>query len=234
MGKVAVNEAGDAVAGFTRWSGNGYAIQAAVRPAASGHWQQVVDLSDPEGNSPRGAGIAIDRAGNALTLWVRAGHSADSPVVVSSFRPAGGSWTAPVELGGPYGDVWNMGSRSTPPGRRSRCGARRAGGAGYIVFSSYRPFGGSWTRATSVSRPNVDDLSLAVSDSGNALALWREATSGQMAVVADARPAATGKWEPTVQLSPSGVYAGADTLAGDRAGNAVAVWTEGFGDASVR
>ena len=85
-----------------------------------------------------------------------------------------------------------------------------------------------------MSRPNVDDLSLAVSDSGNALALWREATSGQMAVVADARPAATGKWEPTVQLSPSGVYAGADTLAGDRAGNAVAVWTEGFGDASVR
>jgi hypothetical protein len=237
-GNVAVNAAGDAVAGFTRWSGNGYVVQGAVRPAASGHWQQVVDLSDPGGNSPFGAAVAIDRAGTAVALWIRAGHSAEEPVVVSSVRPAGGSWSAPVDLGGPYGGVGDLRVAFDDAGNAVAVweGYVRSSG-GEVVFASYRPFGGSWSSAVSLSSPNqliIDDVRVATDASGDALALWRETTPGRQAiVVADERPAKSGKWEPSVQLSPSSVFATSAALAGDRAGNAVAVWTEGFGDATV-
>jgi hypothetical protein len=205
-GRVAVNDAGDAVAGFTRWPGTGYVTQAAIRPASSGRWQQVVDLSDPAGNSPVGAAVAIDRAGNALALWVHAGSSADNPVIASTFRPAGGSWTAPVDLGGPYGSVADMHVAFDAAGNAVAVwkGFVRSSG-GDVVFASYRPFGGAWTNAISLSPPNkltIEDLSLTVDAAGNALALWSEVTQGRQAVVtADSRPAATGKWEPLEQLS---------------------------------
>jgi hypothetical protein len=226
-GTVAANDPGDAVAAFTRWSENGYVIQAAVRPAASGRWEQVVDLSDPAGNSPRGAGIAIDRAGNAVALWVRAGPGADSPVVVSSFRPPGGAWSAPVAVGGPYADVWDMSVAFDAAG--NAVAVWRAVGSG--VFSSYRPFGGAWTPPTSLSAPNLrytDDLDLTVDSAGNALTVWTQATeTGHGAAMADSRPAAAGTWERPVRLSSPEALAFAATLASDRAGNAVAVWSEG-------
>jgi hypothetical protein len=233
-GEIAVNPRGDAVAAFTRWPGTGYVIQAAMRPAASGTWQQVVDLSDPNGNSPRGAGVAIDNAGNAVALWVRAGPVADNPVVVSAFRPAGGTWTAPVELGGPYRDVWDMHITFDAAGNAVAVWRASFGsGAVYAVFSSYRAFGGSWTGPTIVSPPNrllIDDLSLSVDDAGNALALWTEITQRPaQVVVSAARPAVSGTWQPSVQLSPSAVYAFDAALTSDRAGNAVAVWGEAPG-----
>jgi hypothetical protein len=237
-GNVAVNDAGDAVAGFTRWSGAGYVVQGAVRPAASGRWQQVVDLSDPGGNSPFGAAVAIDRAGTAVALWVRAGHSAENPVVVSSVRPAGGSWAAPVDLGGPYGGVGGIDVAFDGAGNAVAVweGYVQSSG-GEVVFASYRPFGGSWPSAVSLSSPNqltIDNVQVAVDAAGNALALWRETTPGRQAiVVADERLARSGRWEPSVQLSPSSVFVTSAALAGDRVGNAVAIWTEGFSNATV-
>jgi hypothetical protein len=185
-----------------------------------------------------GAAVAIDRAGNALALWVHAGSSADNPVIASTFRPAGGSWTAPVDLGGPYGSVADMHVAFDAAGNAVAVwkGFVRSSG-GDVVFASYRPFGGSWTNAIGLSPPNrltIEDLSLTVDAAGNALALWSEVTQGRQAVVAaDSRPAATGKWEPLEQLSPSGVFSTAASLASDRSGNAVAVWTEGFANATV-
>jgi PKD domain len=237
-GSIAVNDAGDAVAGFTRWSGNGYVVQGAVRPASSGRWQQVVDLSEPGGNAPFGTAVAIDRAGTAVALWVRAGEVGDNPVVVSSLRPAGGTWTVPVDLGGPYGGVGSIHVAVDGAGNAVAVweGYVRSSG-GEVAFASYRPFGGSWSSAISLSSPSqltIDDVQVAFDASGNALALWRALTPGRQAiVVADERPAADGKWQPSVQLSPSSVFATSAALAGDRAGNAVAIWTEGFSNATV-
>jgi hypothetical protein len=44
----------------------------------------------------------------------------------------------------------------------------------------------------------------------------------------------SGEWQPTVQLSPSGIFSSATALAVDRTGNAVAVWTEKLGEWPVR
>jgi PKD domain-containing protein len=229
-GEIAVDPRGDAVATFTRWTGTGFVIQSAVRPA-SGTWQQAVDLSDQNGNSPRGAGVAIDTAGNAVALWVRAGPVADNPVLVSAFRPVGGPWTAPVELAGPYGDVWDMHARFDAAGNAIAVWEARSGGD-YGLFSSYRTMGGTWTGPTTVAAPNIPvtgDLGLTVDAAGDALAVW---TTGAQ-VAAAARPASTGRWQqPTfVSAAVDGVTDAA--LAGDRSGNAVAVWTGGVGDATV-
>lgn len=230
-GNVAVDPAGDAVAVFDRWSGNGYVIQAAFRPASSGLWQQVVDLSDTNGNSPRGAGVAMDRAGNAVAIWARAGQGAQSPVIVSGFRPAGGAWTAPVVVGGPYEDVWDMHVAFDPAGN-AVAAWRVTLTRGFAVYASYRALGGSWTAPAMIT--HGDDISLTVDDSGNALATWTEARGdGRWGVSAASRPAASGRWQPPVQVSPSTEWPNHVASTSDRSGNAVAVWTEGYEDTTV-
>jgi PKD domain len=79
-----------------------------------------------------------------------------------------------------------------------------------------------------------DDISLTVDDSGNALATWTEARGdGRWGVSAASRPAASGRWQPPVQVSPSTEWPNHVASTTDRSGNAVAVWTEGYKDATV-
>jgi hypothetical protein len=66
-----------------------------------------------------------------------------------------------------------------------------------------------WSRPVNLaeggSAPNqlsIDDVQVAVDAAGNALALWGEVTQGRQAiVVTDERPAAGGKWQPSLQVS---------------------------------
>jgi hypothetical protein len=230
-GKVAVDDAGDAVAVFDRWSGDGDVIQAAVRPASSGRWQQVVDLSDPNGNAPRGEAVALDRAGNAVAIWARAGHFAESPVIVSAFRPAGGTWTAPVDVGGPYNDVWDPHVVFDPAGN-AVAAWRVTLDSGWAVYSSSRALGGSWTAPAMVGRG--DDISLTVDDSGNALATWVHGSgNGGWSVSAASRPAGSGRWQPPVEIGTTTEFIGSAASASDRSGNAVALWMEGSREATA-
>jgi hypothetical protein len=232
-GDVAVNAAGDAVVGFAGWSGRGYVVGAAVRPAASGRWQQVVDLSDPNGNSPNGAAVAIDPAGTAAALWVRAGPVADNPVVEASIRPPGGEWSTPAQLGGPYREVSGMRVAFDHAGNAIAGWIGLVGSTGDAVFAAQRPVGGSWSPPATLAPARggfqVRELGLTVAATGEAVALWNEVTQG---VQSATRPA-SGQWQRPVTLSASSAYVADAALASDRSGNAVAVWTEGLGDATV-
>lgn len=233
-GALAVNASGDAVATFTTWSGHGYVVGAASRAAASGQWQDVVDLSDPNGNSPLGAAVAIDRAGTAAALWTKSGPTADNPVLEASIRPAGAAWTSPAELGGPYRSASEWQLKLDPAGNAVAAWIGDDG-SGDAVFTSQRPVGGAWAPAAVLARParglEIRNLALTVDASGNAVAAWNEVTQGVWTAV---RPASSGAWQPAVRLTPAPVYVVNLALAADRAGNDVAVWLEGFPDSDVR
>ncbi len=232
-GEIAVNAAGDAVAAFTTWSGHGYVVGAASRPAASGRWQDVVDLSDPDGNSPFGAALAIDRAGTAVGVWVRAGPTADNPVVQASIRPAGGAWATPAALGGPYHDASDWQVQLDPAGNAVAAWVGDDG-SGQTVYTSHRPVGGTWSPAAVLAPPTggleIRNLRLRVDAAGNAVAVWNRVTQG---VWGAARPA-SGEWQQAVRLTPDPVYVVDLALGGDGAGNDVAVWLEGYPESEVR
>lgn len=93
--RLAVNAAGDAVAG---WGGVGFGrnvAQAATRPAG-GSWQPAADLSST-GRAAYEAAVAIDPGGAATAAWLEQDGPSGYDVAAAS-RPAGGTWLAPVEL----------------------------------------------------------------------------------------------------------------------------------------
>jgi hypothetical protein len=103
--QVAVDRRGNAVAVWQRFDGADFAVQAAVRPAATGAWRTPVDVTaaGENGSNPQ---VAVDRRGDAVAVWER--FNSVSPfdtVVRAAVRPATtGAWQAPVDVSTPDGN----------------------------------------------------------------------------------------------------------------------------------
>jgi hypothetical protein len=242
LSDIAVNAAGDVVVGLTSFSGGGFVAEAAYRGASSPTWQPAVQLSDPNGNSPRGTAVAIDAAGNAVAVWVQAGPTAGNPVVMAAVRRASsGAWDAPLELAGPFADV-DLQVAMDPSGNAvAGWIATRSDGPSVMesVEASFRPAGGGWTAPAAVSTPIniVRDLELVMDAAGNALAAWIQIKPGEYThVQAASRRAGSTAWEPPADVTPPepGHYASGLDLALDQAGNAVAAWAGGPVRAALR
>ncbi|MDP9255485.1 MAG: PKD domain-containing protein, partial [Actinomycetota bacterium] len=74
--QVAFDARGNALAVWERYTGSYLVVAGAVRPAASGRWQQPRDLS-AAGQTALDPRLAVDRQGNALVTWDRAGGYGD-------------------------------------------------------------------------------------------------------------------------------------------------------------
>ena len=73
--KVALNEAGNALAVWQRWNGASDVAQGTARPAG-GIWQSPQDLS-ATGQNAFGAQVGLSDAGNGLAVWVRSNGTND-------------------------------------------------------------------------------------------------------------------------------------------------------------
>ena len=91
--QVAIDARGNALAIWTRRSGDAYVLQAAERPAGGG-WQQPVDVTPPR--SIHGLQLSVTPSGDAVALWQDfvAGRNA----AMSAARPAGGAWERAVRV----------------------------------------------------------------------------------------------------------------------------------------
>jgi hypothetical protein len=90
---VAVDGQGNAV---VVW-GRSFGAQAAFRPAG-GAWQAAVDLSAPyeSAESPQ---VAFDAQGDAIAIWALQPSLGSTRIIQTAFKPAGGAWQAPVDIG---------------------------------------------------------------------------------------------------------------------------------------
>ena len=101
--RVAFDKQGDAVAVWSSEDGvlsggtKKYEIQAAFRPAG-GAWQAPETLSVPDGGdeSAEDVSVGLDGHGDALAVWQL--YTGRTFVVEAAYRPAGGTWQAPVYL----------------------------------------------------------------------------------------------------------------------------------------
>ena len=198
-------------------------------------WRPVTnlfaDLSAPGSFAPA---VAVDGAGNATVLWSR--WSGTQYVVQASYRPVGGTWSAPADLAGgrqvidPQLVVDGAGNATAV--------WRRVDTDRSVVQSASRPLGGTWSTPVDLSfdpsfdpSQKIDVPQLAVDAAGVVTATWSrfEAAPGQpwRFTVQSATRATDGTWSTPVDLSPAGSPAKSTDVTVDPAGNATAVWAAG-------
>src|SRR5882672_233793 len=152
--QVVLDSAGNATAVWDRRNGTDTVVESAYRPAGKG-WKAPVDLSSADGNdgeaypgahnaqSPR---IAVDGHGNVTVVWERYGGT-NRLLVQAVYRPAGGDWGAPVDIG----EVKTM-SAPEPWVAVDAAGDATAVWKNVdVIESAYRPAGGSWQTPVGIS-----------------------------------------------------------------------------------
>ncbi|GAB3031482.1 hypothetical protein GCM10011376_24750 [Nocardioides flavus (ex Wang et al. 2016)] len=188
------------------------------------------DLS-AAGSSSFAPAIAADSAGNATVLWSR--WNGTQYVVQASYRPVGGTWSAPVDVAG--------GRRIVDPqvvvdqAGNATAVWRRIDTDRSVVQSASRPLGGTWSTPVDLSfdpsfdpsqQPDVPQL--AVDAAGTVTVTWSrfEAPPGQpwRFTAQSATRTTDGTWSTPVDLSPAGSPAKSTDVTVDPAGNATAVW----------
>jgi hypothetical protein len=235
MPAVAMGQGGDAVVAWTAYNGTSTVAQAAVRPAG-GSFSAPITISSP---APYGspASVAMDRAGDAIVVWERSDDV--NQVVSASVRPAGGAFSAPVDVSAvmPRDSL----GVSVPAVAMSDGGAAvvawRRTDAGGGVQASTRPAGGAFSAPVLVSAPTQDVAtsipsapSVAMDAVGDAVVAWdRRPAVGESRVAQAAVRPAGGAFSAPQDISLTGGDALATQVAMDALGDAVAVFGRAAG-----
>src|SRR5262245_47348469 len=219
---------------------------AALVAAAGAHaaaWLPPTDLSVPQtsvgcgflGSQPGAGGIdvAVDSRGNAVAAWTRRDNS-NNQIVQASFRPAGGTFGPPQDVGisrgcyflgilGPIADV-ALDDQGTAvlvwPG---------ISGSNTVVQAEVRPPGGAFgppVPLSDASQTADSDPRVAMSRSGHAVAVWTRFDGDNDVVQASSRPPGGTFGLPVnlSQTSPAGANASTARVAVNEQGAAAVAW----------
>ncbi len=200
-------------------------------------WQPVTNLFadlSAAGGSAQTPAVAVDSRGDATAVWTR--WNGTQSVVQASTRPAGGTWSVPVDLAqGP--SVFNPRLTVDPSGNATALWRVRDVGRS-VVQASTRSAGGAWSTPVDLSVDTAVDVSqqtdvpqVAVDAAGTVTATWSRFESKPSEAFTHVVQAATrqsdGTWTAPVDLSTPGQHARTTDLAVDPAGNATAIWVAG-------
>ncbi len=224
---VAVDTAGDAIAVWRIFDGTNFIVQAAVRPAG-GAFGAAVNLT-ADGHDAFAPDVAMDPAGDAVVVWFR--YNGTSQVIQAAARPAGGSFSSPVDVSqnAPAGSFF-------PHVAMDQAGDAvavwyRSNGSNNIVQASVAPAAsGVWQTPADLSATGEDALNAAVATdpAGDAVAVWQRSNGTNQIVQAAVRPAG-GSFGASVDLSATGQNALSPQVAMDQAGDAVVAWQRSNG-----
>lgn len=219
--QVSVNARGAAVALWVSGQSEGAEseIRAASRPTDYGRWEAAVTVAKAETFSPA---VAIDSGGSAIAAW-SSGYINNEATVWAAVRPIGHvSWSAPVKLGITENAV----------GYRPSV-AFDSRGNGFVVWGSSRGIraairrsqSGRWQTPINVSATGGEDARVVLDARGDAIVAW-EGFEGIQAAI---RPKGSRRWQAPVSISGPGLGTGGSpggpSLAVDRQGTVVAIWS---------
>jgi len=213
------------------------ALVGASSAFATPAWLAPVDLS-AAGQNAAAPQVAIDGAGDVTAIWDRSDGS--NSIVQAAVRPAGGGFSAPVDLSAAGRDA-DLEQVAVDGAGDAVAVWRRFDGSKYIVQAAVRPAGGSFGAPVDLSAAgqNADAPQVALDPAGNAVAVWdRYDSAGHTIAQAAVRPAG-GSFGMPVDLSAAGNHAQGAQVAVDQAGDAIAVWrryngTKWIAQAAVR
>jgi hypothetical protein len=195
---------------------DGGAVRVAHGQAANGTWDAPFTPATGGVGIDTDVAVAMNPAGDAVLAWSWRRSTGGPTLVQAAFRPGGGSWGTPIDLG------------AAGSGRSHVAAAINAPGGAAVVWldgTALRGAGrsratGKWSPSATVATNVADNgARMAMNLGGNAIAAWSNKATG--AIRAALRPAG-GAWQPSVRISSPG---GTDArVALDGSSAAVAVW----------
>jgi hypothetical protein len=217
-GDIALNARGDAIAVWTRRSGE---LVASYRPAGSRRWPSTLTLDTTTDAEAR---VAVNDRGDAAVVWEHFTGDFHERRLFASTRSSKGSWDAPTPLS-PTGSFSNhpdvgidaagdVTAISVLPGR---------------IEALYRPAGGSWQEPRSL--PYLVDFSLAVGRDGHAMVVGMPIAGATNAIVA-AIPGLGGMWSDAIDLD-RGDLGRIPSAAVGGGGASVVVWSKAIAGNNV-
>lgn len=223
-----MNAAGDAVVVWEHLVNQTMVVQATVRPAG-GTFSAPVNLSAAGATGPLPR-AAIDGAGNVTVVWQQWGP--ESAIVQAATRPAGGTFSAPVDLSAP-GNVSGA-QVATNAGETVAAWARVDSTPSSIVQAATRSAGGAFSAVADLSAAGHGgvDPQVGVDAAGNAVAIWSRFDGTSRVVQVATRPAGHLFGAPT-DLSLAGRDALVPGLAVNPAGDAVVAWQRSNGTNTI-
>jgi hypothetical protein len=232
--EVAIDPNGNAFAVWGHFTGNGSYVQASTRPAG-GKWSAPVRLSpfeeevtilDPD--------VAVDAAGNAVATWTQYEGSGRAYIRTST-RPAGGEWSAPVNLTPIIGNVGSPSVAMDPAGDATVAWTEY-GRETAVLRTSTLPAGSkAWSAPVnaSPSGQNLQSQPVLVDAAGDTALVWlrRSTFQSNWTLEAALRPAGEG-WQPAVAQPSGAPTAYSPRAAIDGAGNVTVAW-ESFNESGA-
>jgi hypothetical protein len=224
---VVLDSEGNATAVWDRWNGVDTVVESAYRPAGES-WDAPENLSEPElegevvpgAHDAQSPQIAVDRNNNVTVLWER--YAGTKLVLQSVDRPAGGSWTAPVEVGevdlGTAPEPWiavDWEGRATAVWKDSG-----------VIKAAFRPFGGSWGAPVPLSPEQSFTPQAAMDARGDTTVVWMH-FDGLHYVVESAYRPESASWEAPTLVSQAGEEGGNPHVALDAGGDSLVAWRGG-------
>jgi len=187
--------------------------------AAEPTWSTAASVPDAAGDAAPATGrraaidVALDRSGNAWTVWVQTDETSSTTTDPAQYRlrvarrPAGGAWEVPVDVAtGTRAAGGEIGSMVSPRIAVDAAGAPTVawvvyGGATAEAFASTRATGGTWSAPVSLGTSTTGNtaltrLELQIFPSGDSAVAW-QGTDG----VRLAWRAAGGAWQAAETVS---------------------------------
>jgi len=228
--QIALDDAGNALAVYSYRdhrdaSDRNWTSQVLVhrRDAAAGSWSAPVALASMPGAYARDGRLVVEPGGAAWAVWSErtvtdaSSEDRDRYAIFAAQLVAGG-WSTAEKITGDFS------GRSTARVTTDKRGHPRvlvAANGG--LYYAARLASGSWTPLQQLTQ-SADEHDLAVDAEDNAIAVWKE----QGVIVARRFTPGVG-WENAVSLSVVELgYAHDPQLGMDAAGNAFAVWQQGY------
>lgn len=209
---------------WDRYDGQNLIAQASERDPRTHDWSTPVSLSDlgTDAQSPR---IAVDAKGDAIAVW--SSVTLAGWTVQAAYRPAGGSWQAPIPLEEPQAGTAAPDVVLDATGQAVVAWASTAG-AGWRVHVASRGPDGQWSKVGDISGPDPTGSiapRLALERTNDVIAVWSRSLGTSSVIETSTRSAATGVWSAARQLFTPGPDALAPQVAVDKRGDGVIVWT---------
>jgi PKD domain-containing protein/PASTA domain-containing protein len=225
--ELAVSPAGKAVAVWECPKGGNTVVQATTG-RRGGSWSAPHDLSAP-GHDAHVPQVALDRAGNALAVWMRSNGT--DVIVQAALQRATGAWLAPEAVSRPGFDVDRPDVALDARGNGVAVW-QSSDGFNSIVQAATRTAAGSWSTPQPLwSGGYAERPQVGVDSAGEAVAVW-SFHSANVRVEAAVRRAGGG-WAPAQTLSSPGADALQPWLAVNPRGDAIAAWRSFDGRTSV-
>ena len=226
--QTAMDARGDATAVWMHYVGGKPVVESAYRPE-QGEWEDPTVVSEPgeAGGNPH---VAIDGDGDSLVAW--RGEDEGQEFVRAAYRPAGGSWGAPVNVSNPGEHVVGLRAAVDPEGNAiiAWTGSFNNEGEYDTLHTSYKPAGEGWEKPVDLSEEGANGYvnDVVFDQSGNAAVLWIRWDGVTWSIHAAYRPKGE-EWEEPAQLSEEGRDSSSAVVVLDAPGSA----TVADGDATA-